>query len=102
MTAPKGCCSRTAASSGYSLFVQDGHLHYVYNFLGRSWTHLTSSRPVPTGRVRLRYEFERTGEAAPPEGRGATGIGRLFIGDEVVGEATFDVTIPILIGRAAA
>jgi arylsulfatase A-like enzyme len=83
---------------GYSLFVQGGHLHYLYNFVGRSRTHLTSSRPVPTGRATLRYEFERTGEAAPREGRGAPGIGRLYIDDEVVGEATFDMTIPILIG----
>jgi arylsulfatase A-like enzyme len=83
---------------GYTLFVQDGHLQYLYNFLGRSRTHITSSRPVPSGRVTVRYEFERTGEAAPREGRGAPGVGRLYIADEVVGEATFDVTIPILIG----
>jgi hypothetical protein len=83
---------------GYTLFVQDGHLHHLYDFLGRSRTHIASSRPVPAGRVTLGYEFERTGDAAPREGRGAPGIGRLYIGDEVVGEAAFDVTIPILIG----
>jgi hypothetical protein len=53
---------------------------------------------VPSGQVTVRHEFERTGDAAPREGRGAPGIGRLFIGDDAVGETTFDVTIPILIG----
>ena len=91
--------SHGGIEGGYSLFVLDGHLHYAYNHLGRSLIHLRSGEPIPTGRrVALRYEFERTGQGQPRQGKGAPGVGRLFFDDAVVGEVTFDVTIPLLLG----
>ncbi len=40
------------ATSGYSLFVQDGHLHHVMNVGGQLVT-VTSERPIPPGLRRL-------------------------------------------------
>jgi arylsulfatase len=75
-----------SVSSGYSLFVKDGRLHYVHNYLGlrEHWVH--SNIDVPRGPSTLRFEFEKTGEHH--------GIGRLFINDRPVGEAEIPETVP--------
>jgi hypothetical protein len=54
-------------NAGYALFVKDGHLHYIHNYVGLEKFEVVSSEPVPTGEVSLRYEFEPTGE--PSSGR---------------------------------
>ncbi len=46
--------------SGYSLFVQDGHLVHDYNCAGAHTT-VQSSAPVPPGASTLRYRFTKTG-----------------------------------------
>lgn len=50
-----------AGHGGHVLFVQDGHLHYVYNFLGEVEQKLTSSQPIPFGRHTFGVAFVRTG-----------------------------------------
>src|SRR6185312_8472215 len=40
--------SQGTAAGGYSLFVKDGRLHYVHNYVGRSLHRVTSPDPVPT------------------------------------------------------
>jgi hypothetical protein len=49
-------------NAGYALFIKDGHLHYIHNYVGLDRFQVTSSEPVPTGAVSLRYEFEPTGQ----------------------------------------
>ncbi|MCK0173687.1 MULTISPECIES: arylsulfatase [Mycobacteriaceae] len=46
---------------GHVLFVQDGHLNYVYNFLGEVEQRLTSSEPIPLGRHTFGVAYTRTG-----------------------------------------
>ncbi|MBO0678921.1 arylsulfatase [Mycolicibacterium sp. S2-37] len=46
---------------GHVMFVQDGHLHYVYNFLGEVEQKLTSSQPIPVGRHTFGVSYARTG-----------------------------------------
>lgn len=46
---------------GYALYVQDGRLHYVHNFLGERRSRV-SSPPLPTGAHRLGYSFTPTGQ----------------------------------------
>jgi hypothetical protein len=58
---------------GYALFVKDGHLHYIHNYVGLKKFEVVSSEPVPTGEVSLRYEFEPTGEPRFREGKGSPG-----------------------------
>src|SRR6185436_10779667 len=47
---------------GHSLFVKDGRLHYVYNWLGEKHQKVTSDVDVPTGKHVFAAEFQKTGE----------------------------------------
>ena len=59
---------------GHGLFVQGGKLIYVYNLAGAYVYTITSDTKVPSGEVKLRYEFARNLGLV-----GAGGTGRLFI-----------------------
>jgi arylsulfatase A-like enzyme len=50
------------ATSGYSLYVQDGRLHHTLNIGGQKTT-VTSDRPIPSGATRLGVVSRATGEA---------------------------------------
>jgi arylsulfatase len=76
---------------GYSLYVQGGYLHYTYSMLGLKIDHIVASKPLPTGRVSVRYEFA----ADEPGTMGTGGTGRLFVGDEQVGEGKLEHTVPL-------
>jgi hypothetical protein len=76
---------------GFSLYVQDGKLRYTYSFLGITVDTLNASEKLPTGKVRVRYEF-----VADQPGKPATGgRGRLFHGDKMVGENRLQQTVPL-------
>ena len=66
---------------GHALYVKDGKLTYVYNWLGEHVQVVTSTMQVPTGRVFLSASFERENDALP-----ATGTLSLYVRDEKVGE----------------
>lgn len=66
---------------GYSLYLKDGRLVYETNTLGRNRHVLTSTVPVPAGRVELGFEFQPDGNS------GKSGIGRLFVNGQPAGEA---------------
>jgi arylsulfatase len=71
--------------------VQDGKVHYTYSFLGIKVDTLTASAPLPSGNVRVRYEF-----VADQPGRPATGgRGRLLIDDRPAGEHHLERTVPL-------
>lgn len=63
---------------GYALFVLDGRLHYVHNFVGLEVHRVSSASEIPTGDHVLAFQFARTGEHA--------GTGTLLIDGEPVGE----------------
>jgi arylsulfatase len=70
---------------GHALFVKDGKLHYVNNFIGiPPEQHVVSAVPVPTGRHVLGVSFDKqsTGERGESHG-----IARLWVDEEQVGEA---------------
>lgn len=68
---------------GQSLFIKNGKLCYVYNFLGlRPEQKLVSDR-VPTGKHALGVEFVR--EKSGPHGE-SVGTARLYVDDRVVAE----------------
>ena len=50
-----------AGHGGYTLFVADGRLHFVYNFFGESEQKVSSPDPVPMGRHVLGVGYARTG-----------------------------------------
>ncbi|MGA9374566.1 MAG: hypothetical protein WBV64_05980, partial [Mycobacterium sp.] len=83
---------------GYTLFVQDGQLHYVHNYVGAEEMHIVSDIEVPAGRHALSYEFEPTGAPDLTAGKGTPGIGRLYVDGEQVGEGDLHVTVPLALG----
>jgi arylsulfatase len=80
--------SHGARFGGHALYVKDGQLKYVYNFVGEREQIVESTKPIPTGEVILGASFEREGDSMP-----TTGTLSLFINDEKVGEGTI-VTQP--------
>ena len=83
---------------GYVMFVQDGKLHYVHNYVGAEELRVSSDQPVPPGKHSLSYEFEPTGAPDLKNGKGTPGIAKLFVDGELVGQADFPVTVPLALG----
>jgi arylsulfatase A-like enzyme len=70
---------------GHALYVKDGRLHYVYNFVGMLEQLVVASEDVPAGEdLILSASFVKDDEAQPGV---STGILSLYHGDENVGEA---------------
>lgn len=93
-------CQGTAAG-GYSLYMTDGRLRYVHNYVSRSLHTVTSEEPVPTGTHELRFEFEPTGPPDLQNGRGAPARLQLYVDGDLVGAAEAPVTIPFAINPGA-
>jgi arylsulfatase len=73
-------------TSGYGLFVKNGRLTYVYNYLGLNRTMITSSELVPAGESTLSMAFTKTGNFE--------GDAEIFINGKSVGKAHLNKTIP--------
>jgi len=93
-------CQGTAAG-GYSFFLQDGHLRYVHNYVGRELYTVTSPGAVPAGLHALRFEFEPTGEPDLPHGRGTPGLLQLYVDGELVASTPAPVTTPFILNPGA-
>ena len=72
--------------AGYALYLQDGRLHYVHNYLGLAEYRVSSAGTLPTGPTTLAFRFRKTGEHR--------GIGTLYVNGEPVGEGEIPRTIP--------
>jgi hypothetical protein len=82
-------------AGGYTLFVEEGRLRYVYNYVGRDRFELVSQDVVPDGRHALRFEFEPTGAPDFKAGKGAPGRGQLYVDGRLVANAEFPHTTPL-------
>jgi arylsulfatase A-like enzyme len=71
-------------AGGHSLYLKDGHLHYVYNWLGERIETVSSPEPIPTGNHVLTAEFSKTGD--DPETHSATGTLTLYLDTDPVAE----------------
>ncbi len=93
--------SQGGVDGGYSFYVQDGKLHYFYNYVAAETFHVVSDVEVPEGKAKLRFEFEPTGEPDIPHGKGSPGHAQLYINDQLVGQADLPYTIPLQMGLAS-
>jgi len=75
--------SQGSRFGGHALYVKDGKLAYVYNFVGQAVQVVESDQRVPVGRVILSASFEREGDGMPPQGTLS-----LHIRDQRAGEGT--------------
>jgi len=92
--------SQGGIDGGYAFYVQDGKLHYVYNYVARKIFHVVSVKDIPEGAKQLRFEFEVTGKPEILKGKGAPGNAQLYIDGELVGQIEMDVTMPLALGLA--
>ncbi len=83
---------------GYALYIKDGKLQYVHNYVARDYLHVESSEVVPAGAHELRFEFEVTGPPDIANGKGTPGRAQLYIDDKLVGQADFPHTTPLSLG----
>ena len=93
--------SQGTAAGGYSLYVKDGRLHYVHNYVGRSLHHVATPDELTPGAHELRFEFEPTGEPDLPNGRGTPGRMQLYVDKVLVADADTPVTTPFLLNPGA-
>jgi arylsulfatase A-like enzyme len=82
-------------TSGFTFFVKDHKLYFLYNWLGRDKFWLKSNQTIPEGGVVLRYEFEPTGSPDPAQGKGVPARGQLYINQKLV--ASVDMPHSMLI-----
>ena len=73
-----------ARFGGHALYMKDGRLHYVYNFVGMMEQKIDATVDVPSGEnLILSASFDKDGEDPPGI---ATGILSLYHGEDKVGE----------------
>jgi arylsulfatase len=78
------------ASSGYSLYIQNGRPAYTYNYFRKEVTSITAAEPLPRGlsTIVVRFEYDGGGR-----GRGATVT--LLVNGKAAGEARLAHTVPV-------
>ena len=82
-------CAIGGVGGGWSLYIKDKKLVYCYNYLGKYYYYLRSTENVPAGKVKLGFEFEKTGK----EKFGAGGLARLYINGNKDGELEISRTV---------
>jgi arylsulfatase A-like enzyme len=65
---------------GHALYIKDGKLKYVYNFVGLIEQIIESTEPIPTGHAVFSASFEREGDSMPAEGTLTLHIGEKEVG----------------------
>ena len=88
------------AHGGHVLFIQDGRLHYVYNFLGEREQLISSSSAVPLGRHLFGIRFSPTGTVE--NSHTPLGEATLFIDETAVASLPNMTTQPGPFGLAGA
>ncbi len=87
---------------GISFYVQDGRLCFVHNYVAVDRYYVKSGTPVPIGRHFLSMEFEPTGAADIPNGRGTPGRVKILVDGKEIGSGELPVTSPLRLGQGAA
>ena len=93
--------SQGTAAGGYSMFIQDGRLHYVHNYVGRSLYKVSTPEPLTPGAHQLRFEFEPTGAPDMAQGRGAAGRLQLYVDGKLTADADAPMTTPFILNPGA-
>ncbi len=77
--------------AGWSLYMKDGKVSYVHNWVGKQRYTITAPEPVAPGDATIRYEFAYEGDKP-----GSGGTGTLFLNGEKVAEGLIGNTTPFL------
>jgi arylsulfatase len=77
--------------AGWSLYMKDGRVSYVHNWVGLERYTITTPEPVAAGKATIRYEFAYAG--GDP---GSGGTGTIYVNGEKVAEGEIGNTTPFL------
>ncbi len=77
--------------AGWSLYMKDGKVSYVHNWVGKERYTITTAEPVAAGIATIRYEF--TSEGDQP---GSGGTGSIFVNGQKAVEGQIGNTTPFL------
>ena len=83
------------------MFVKDGKLRYVHNYVGRAVYGVESDIVLVPGQHTLRFEFEPTGPPDLQHGKGAPGRLQLYVDGTLAGNAEAPVTNPFVLNPGA-
>ncbi len=87
----EGVIIAAGGGAGYTLYVKNRRLVYEYNFFGKDRYRIMSNKTLPTGSVRVAFEYTQQ------DGKGLTtgGIGKLFINGQPAGEGKIAKVVPV-------
>jgi len=77
--------------AGWSLYMKDGRVSYVHNWVGKERYTITAPEPVAPGKATIRYEFAY--EGGKP---GSGGTGTISVNGQKVAEGRIGSTTPFL------
>ena len=77
--------------AGWSLYMKDGKVSYVHNWVGKERYTITSSEPVAPGKATIRYEFAYEGDKP-----GSGGTGTIYVNGEKAAEGKIVNTTPFV------
>ncbi len=66
---------------GHALYIKDGKLKYVYNFVGLQEQVVESTQPISTGHAVFSASFAREGDSMPAEGTLTLHVGETKVGE---------------------
>jgi arylsulfatase A-like enzyme len=89
----EGVIVAEGGGSGYALYVEDGRVHYDYNFFSKDVYSITSSEPLPTGDVEIVVDYQQLPFKPFIETKGGTV--ELFINGKSVGKGNVDNVVPV-------
>jgi len=78
--------------AGWSLYMKDGKVSYVHNWVGLERYTITAPEPLAPGKATIHYEFAYDGGDKP----GAGGTGSITVNDQKVAEGRIGNTTPFL------
>ena len=77
--------------AGWSLYMKDGKVSYVHNWVGKERYTITAPEPVAPGKATIRYEFAYEGDQP-----GSGGTGTISVNGQKVAEGRIGNTTPFL------
>jgi hypothetical protein len=87
---------------GISLYVQEGKLCFVHNYVAVNYFYVKSKDAIPAGRHFLSMEFEPTGKPDVKNGKGTPGVVKLLVDGKEVGRGELPFTTPLRLAQGGA
>ena len=87
---------------GISLYMQEGKLCFLYNYVAVTYTYVKSKDAIPSGHHFLSMEFAPTGKPDFTQGKGAPGTATLFVDGKEVGRGDIAATTPNRLAQGGA